>query len=76
MLKKKRVDANADQTNCQARSEIKVQMLGLQPPGQLLPQRLSGGTLERSSQRNRTGPDARKNQSQFFLLRLRSCQPV
>ena len=74
VLKKKRVDANADQTDRKTRTEIKGQMLGLEPPSQPLPQRLAGGMVQRSPERSRTGSDARKNQSQFFLLRPRFCQ--
>ena len=74
MLKKKRVDADADQNDRETRSEIKAEMLGLQRRGQPLPQRLARRMLDRSSEWNRTGSHARKNQSQFLLLRLRSCQ--
>jgi hypothetical protein len=49
-------------------------MLGLETPGQLLSQRLAGKLLGRSSEGNGAGPDARKSQSQVFLLRRRCCQ--
>jgi hypothetical protein len=49
-------------------------MLGLKRRSQPLSQRLARRMLQRSSEWNRTGSDARKNQSQFLLLRLRSCQ--
>ena len=74
MLKKERVDADADQTDRETGPEIEGQTLGLQPRGRPLPQRLAWGALEGSLERNRTGSDARKSQSQLFLLRLRSCQ--
>src|SRR5271170_3139086 len=52
-------------------------MLGLEPSGQLLPQRLAGEMLERSSERNGAGSDARKSQSQvFFSLDYGPVSPV
>jgi len=72
VLKQKGVDADADQTDRQSRSEIKTQMLSLKRSGQSLPQRLA--RLDRSSEWSRACPDARKSQSQFFLLRLRFCR--
>jgi hypothetical protein len=66
VLKKKRVDGDAGQTDRQARCEIETHVLGLRPPSQPLPQGFAGGMLKRSSERNRTGSDARKSQSQFY----------
>jgi hypothetical protein len=66
MLKEKRIDADADQNHRQARAQVEAQVLGFDEAGQPLPQRQAGGTLDRTPERNRTGPDARKSQSQVF----------
>jgi hypothetical protein len=71
VLKQKRVDADADQSDPETRSETEAQTIDLQRRGQPLPQRLA--RLNRSSEWNRACPDARKSQSQLLLLRLPSC---
>ena len=76
VLKKKRVDADAHQTDRKTRTEIKGQMLGLEPPSQPLPQRLAVGMLQRSPERAEPGRMRERTKANFFSSDRGSVSPV